>query len=256
MKDLGPLHYFLGLEVHQSTKGIVLNQHKYTVDLIALAGLTASTPVDTPVELNVKLSREEGDLLSNPTAYRQLVGSLIYLTITRPDISYMVNLMSQFMTAPRYLHLAVVRRIIQYLIRTPTHRRQDGACFWVIVLFLGNARNMKKFPNPLPRPSTELCLLLHGPLSDIGFPAEEATPLYADNTSAIRITENPIFHECTKHIKVDCHFIHDELKRDVISLPHVSTELQIADILTKGLPRPRHQFLVGKLMLVDSPASI
>ncbi|XXG45961.1 hypothetical protein AAC387_Pa02g0911 [Persea americana] len=120
MKDLGPLHYFLGLEVHQSTKGIVLNQHKYTVDLIALAGLTASTPVDTPVELNVKLSREEGDLLSNPTAYRQLVGSLIYLTITRPDISYMVNLMSQFMTAPRYLHLAVVRRIIQYLIRTPT----------------------------------------------------------------------------------------------------------------------------------------
>ena len=99
-------------------------------------------------------------------------------------------------------------------------------------------------------------LWLRGLLSDVGFPAEGATPLYADNTSAIRITENPIFHERTKHIEVDCHFIRDELKRDVISLPHVSTDLQFADILTKGLPRPRHQFLVSKLMLIDSPASI
>ena len=97
---------------------------------------------------------------------------------------------------------------------------------------------------------------LRGLLSDIGFPAAGATPLYADNTSAIRITENPIFHERTKHIEIDCHFIRDELKRGVISLPHVSTEFQLADILTKGLPRPRHQFLVDKFMLVDSPASI
>ena len=63
MKDLGPLHYFLGLEVHQSPTSIVLNQHKYTVDLIDLAGLIASAPVNTPIELNVKLSKEEGDLL-------------------------------------------------------------------------------------------------------------------------------------------------------------------------------------------------
>ncbi|XXG72115.1 hypothetical protein AAC387_Pa07g1278 [Persea americana] len=120
MKDLGPLNNFLGLEVHQSTKGIVLNQHKYTIDLIDLAGLTASALVDTPVELNVKFSQEDGDLLPDPIAYPQLVGSLIYLTITRLDISYAVNLMSQFMTAPRHLHMTVVRRIIRYLIRTPT----------------------------------------------------------------------------------------------------------------------------------------
>lgn len=81
-------------------------------------------------------------------------------------------------------------------------------------------------------------------------------PLYADNTSSIWITENLIFYECTKHIEVDYHFIRDEFKRDVISLPHVSTELQIANILTKSLPRPHHQFLVAKLMFVDSPASI
>ena len=120
MKDLGPLHYFLGLEVHQSAKGIVLHQHKYALDLIEMAGLQGSAPVDTPVEVNVQLQQDSGDPLSDPTLYRRLVGSLIYLTITRPDISYAVNLVSQFMTDPRHLHLAAVRRIIKYLLRTPT----------------------------------------------------------------------------------------------------------------------------------------
>ncbi|XP_060669987.1 retrovirus-related Pol polyprotein from transposon RE1 isoform X4 [Ziziphus jujuba] len=120
MKDLGILTYFLGLEVHHSDRGIFVNQHKYTHDLIALAGLENSTPVDTPLEVNVKYSQTDGDLLPDPTIYRRLVGSLIYLTITRPDISYAVNLMSQFMRQPRHLHLAAVKRIIRYLIGTPS----------------------------------------------------------------------------------------------------------------------------------------
>ena len=99
-------------------------------------------------------------------------------------------------------------------------------------------------------------LWLRGLLSDLGFPQSSPTPLHADNTSAIRITENPIFHERTKHIEVDCHFIRDEYLRNVISLPFISSGLQIADIFTKGLPRPRYQFLSSKLMLTDSTASI
>ena len=99
-------------------------------------------------------------------------------------------------------------------------------------------------------------LWLWGLLSELGFAQSSPTSLHVDNTGAIRITENPVFHERTKHIEVDCHFIQDELKRDVISLPHVPTDLQFADIFTKGLPRPRHQFLVSKLLLYDSPASI
>ncbi|XP_019442241.1 PREDICTED: uncharacterized protein LOC109346955 [Lupinus angustifolius] len=121
MKDLGCLHYFLGLEVHSNSKGVLLHQHKYTEDLISLAGLQMANPVDTPLEVNVKYHRDEGDILPNPLLYRQLVGSLNYLTITRPDISFAVQQVSQFMHTPRHLHLAVVRRIIRYLKGT-SHR--------------------------------------------------------------------------------------------------------------------------------------
>jgi len=106
MKDLGQLTYFLGLEVHHRSNGIFLNQQKYIQDLIKLAGLAGTTSVDTPMEVNVKYKKDEGDLLPNPT-HRRLVGSLIYLTTTRPDILYVVHQVSQFMSSPR--------RIIRYL---------------------------------------------------------------------------------------------------------------------------------------------
>jgi len=94
MKDFGSLKYFLGLEVHTDFSGIFLNQRKYTQDLIGLAGLQDSPSVDTPMEVNVKYRSEEGDLLADPTMFRQLVGSLNYLTITRPDISFAVQQVS------------------------------------------------------------------------------------------------------------------------------------------------------------------
>ena len=120
MKDLGSLTYFLGLEVHHSPSGISLNQHKYASDLVATTGLQGATSVDTPMELNVKLRKEEGDLLADPSLYRKLVGSLVYLTITRPDISFVVQQVSQFLQTPRHLHLAAVRRIIRYVQGTST----------------------------------------------------------------------------------------------------------------------------------------
>lgn len=85
--------------------------------------------------------------------------------------------------------------------------------------------------------ATSEIVWLHGLLSELGFPQSGSTPLHADNTSAIRITENPVFHERTKHIEVACHYIHDEFVREAIILPHVPTGLQIANIFTKGLPQ-------------------
>nr|KYP37238.1 Retrovirus-related Pol polyprotein from transposon TNT 1-94 [Cajanus cajan] len=93
-------------------------------------------------------------------------------------------------------------------------------------------------------------------LEELGFSQPDSTPLHADNTSAIQIASNSVFHEHTKHIEVDCHYIREALTNKVISLPYISTDLQVADIFTKAITRQRHQFLVGKLLLVDLPASI
>ena len=115
MKDLGPLNYFLGLEVSSFTNGYYLTQAKYTSDLISQASITDSKIVDTPIEYNCRLNSHDGESLSDATLYKQLVGSLIYLTVTHPDISYAVHVVNQFMVAPRPPHYVVVLRILQYL---------------------------------------------------------------------------------------------------------------------------------------------
>ena len=97
---------------------------------------------------------------------------------------------------------------------------------------------------------------LHGLLEELGFPQTTSTPLHANNTSAIQIAINLVFHERTKRIEVDCHSIRDTLESRVISLPCISSDLQGADIFTKALTQQRHQFLVSKVLLVDLPTSI
>ena len=100
MKDLGHLSYFLGLEITHSTYGLYITQAKYASELFSQVGLTASKIFDTPVVLNAHLTPSGGKPLSNPSPYRRLVGSLIYLTITRPNISYAVHQVSQYLSAP------------------------------------------------------------------------------------------------------------------------------------------------------------
>ena len=190
-----------------------------------------------------------------------------------------------------HLHLSAVKSIIQYIFGTPNRGlffpigsslklqaysdadwadRPDtrkSTTRWC--MFLGDALISWKCKkqNYLSKSSTEaeyctmsaacseiirLCDLL----TELGFSKIQPTPLHADNTSAIQIAANPVYHECTKHIEVDCHSIREAYDHHVITLPHISTTLQIADIFTKSMTCQRHNFLVGKLMLVDLPASI
>ena len=100
MKDLGHLSYFLGLEITHPTDELYITQAKYASELLSQAGLTDSKTVDTPVELNAYLTPSGGKPLSNPSLYRRLVGSLVYLTVTCPDISYVVHQVSQYLSAP------------------------------------------------------------------------------------------------------------------------------------------------------------
>jgi hypothetical protein len=100
MKDLGELCYFLGIEVVQSPKGIWLLQRQYALNKLSKYGMMGCKPISIPLEQNVKLSANEGDLVEDTTMYRHIVGSLIYMTIIRPDLSYVVGMVSQFMQTP------------------------------------------------------------------------------------------------------------------------------------------------------------
>ncbi|XP_021802647.1 uncharacterized protein LOC110746719 [Prunus avium] len=123
IKDLGPLHYFLGLEVHQTDHGIFLSQQKYALELLSRAKMEGAKPCVTPVG-SLKLDHT-GPLLQNPVEYRSLAGALQYLTWTRPDISFAVNQVCQFMHTPRESHMQAVKRILRYLKGTIT----DGMWF-------------------------------------------------------------------------------------------------------------------------------
>ncbi|GKV33750.1 hypothetical protein SLEP1_g42213 [Rubroshorea leprosula] len=274
MKDLGPLTYFLGLEVHSSSRGYAVNQRKYVLDLIQFANLSNDKCADTPMEVNVKLRQEDGEKLYNPSFYRQLVGRLLYLTMTRPDVAYAVQVVSQFVADPRRLHLTAVLRIIRYLRGTisrglffsshpcmqlqayadadwagcpDTRRSTTGWC-----VFLGDSliswkcKKQKTVSKSTAeaeyRAMSSSCselTWLRGFLQTLTFPTPPS-PFYADNMSSIRIASNPVFRERTKHIEVDCHFIRNMYLAGAITLPYIASEHQIADIFTKAMTIARH----------------
>ncbi|RVX15466.1 Retrovirus-related Pol polyprotein from transposon RE2 [Vitis vinifera] len=119
MKDLGVLKYFLGIEVARSSAGLFLCQRKYTLDIVSEAGLLGAKPCGFPIEHNHRLGLANGELLSNPESYRRLVGRLIYLAVTRPDLTYSVHILSQFMQEPRIEHWEAALRVVRYLKGTP-----------------------------------------------------------------------------------------------------------------------------------------
>ena len=120
IKDLGKLKYFLGLELARSKARIVISQRKYTLEILDNVGFLEAKPVDFPMEQNLKLTNDQGEILNDASHYRRLVGRLIYLTITRLDIMYSVNILSQFMHAPRKPHWDVAFRVVRYLKNNPS----------------------------------------------------------------------------------------------------------------------------------------
>jgi transposase InsO family protein len=286
MKDLGPLSYFLGLEISSSSDGYYLTQAKYISDLLSRANLTDSKIVDTPTELNTRLTPDDGEPLRDFTLYRHLVGSLVYLTVTRPDISYAVHQVSQFMAAPRSTHFSAVLRILRYLKGTlfhglyfssqsslqlhaytdadwagdPTDRRSTtGYCFllgtsvisWRSKKQTVVARSSTEAEYRALADTTSELLWLRWLLQDMGVSLSSATPVYCDNRSAIQIAHNDVFHERTKHIEIDCHFVRHHLLQGSLQLHSVTSRDQLADIFTKSHPPGRFRDLVSKLKLVS-----
>uniref|UniRef100_A0A2N9J2S0 Reverse transcriptase Ty1/copia-type domain-containing protein n=1 Tax=Fagus sylvatica TaxID=28930 RepID=A0A2N9J2S0_FAGSY len=286
MKDLGHLSYFLGLEVSSDSTGYYLSQAKYASDLLSHAGLTDTKVVSTPLEMNARLTPLDDTPLSDATLYRQLVGSLVYLTVTRPDIAHAVHLVSQFLSAPHSTHYAAVIHILRYIKGTmfhglhfsahstldlcaysdadwagdPTDRRSTiGFCF-----FLGDSliswRSKKQ--HIVSRSSTEAeyraladttseLLALRWLLEDMGLTHSSPTVIHCDNRSAIQIAHNDVFHERTKHIEIDCHLVRHHLFNGILHLLPVSSSDQTADIFTKTFPPGRFRDLVSKLKMAS-----
>ncbi|XP_057444716.1 uncharacterized mitochondrial protein AtMg00810-like [Lotus japonicus] len=276
IKDIGEAKCFLGLEIVRSTTGIVLNQRKYTLELISDSGLLGCKPASTPMDHSHKLGVSTGKPLDDIGSYRRLIGRLLYLTTTRPDIAFVVNQLSQFLSSPTDLHEAATHRVLRYLKGTPgcglfypatssttltafsdsdwagcvdTRKSITGYC-----VFLGSALISwkSKKQTTTSRSSCEaeyramaatVCEIqwLNYLLRDLEVFHSTPVSMYCDNQSAMHIAHNPSYHERTKHIELDCHIVREKLQQGLIHLLPVSSSLQIADILTKPLtPAPFH----------------
>ena len=227
--------------------------------------------------------------MSNPSLYRRLVGNLVYLIVTRPDISYAIHQESQYLSAPQSTHYAVVLRILRYLESTlfhglfyfaqsplvfhafsdgdwagdPTDRRSTtGYCFllssslisWRSKKQTHVAYSSTKAKYHALADTTFELLWLRWLLKDLGVSTSSATPLYCDNQSAIHIAHNDVFHERTKYIEITCHFIRYHLVHGALKLISVFSKDQLVDIFTKSHPKGRLRTLVDNLKLVSHPS--
>ncbi|RVW63210.1 Retrovirus-related Pol polyprotein from transposon RE1 [Vitis vinifera] len=253
-KDLGKLKYFLGIEIAQSSSGVVLSQMKYALDILEETGMLDCKPVDTPMDPNVKLIPGQGEPLGDPGRYRRLVGKLNYLTITRPDISFHISVVSQFLQSPCDSHWDAVIRILRYIKSTPgqgvlyENRDHTQIVGYTDADWAGSPTDRRSTSGycVFIGATCELIWLKHL-LQELRFGNDEQMKLICDNQAALHIASNPVFHERTKHIKVDCHFIKEKIALGCVATSFVNSNDQLADIFTKSLKGPRIKYICNKL---------
>jgi histone deacetylase 1/2 len=288
VKDLGKLHYFLGLEVTHDDTGLSLTQKKYSHDLLRRAGMLMCKTTTTPMSSSEQLTSVDGTLLSSEdaTEYRSLVGGLQYLTITRPDISYAVNRVYQYLHSPRDAHMTAVKRILRYIRHTvsyglrlcassstllsafsdadwagnPDDRRSTGgyAVFFGPNLIAWSARKQPTVSRSsteaeykaVGNATTEL-IWVQSLLRELRVPQPQSPVLWCDNIGATYLSSNPVFHARTKHIEVDYHFVRERVAQRLLRIKFISSKDQLADIFTKPLPLPLFQGCRHNLNLLD-----
>ncbi|KAL4575060.1 hypothetical protein LXL04_021901 [Taraxacum kok-saghyz] len=272
IKDLGPLHHFLGVEVIPVSTGLFLSQHRHIHDLLQQFHMDGAKEVTAPLNSSVTLTLHDGSPSTDPTPYRQLVGSLKYLAFTRPDISFAVNKLSQFMHAPTDTHCQALKRVLRYLKGTIhhglyLHKKSDfslsafsdsdwggiacgGRSTTAYLLFLGSNiiswRSARQ--KSISRSSTEAeykalanaaseVMWVKNLLRELGILLPHSPTLFCDNTSATYSCANPVYHSRMKHVALDYYFVREQVQDGSLHVRHVNSVDQLADALTKPLTR-------------------
>ena len=289
MKDLSPLHFFLGLKAIYNSSGLYLTQKKYTMDLLHRTKFQDVKPISSPTHTGHKLSLYDGDPLPNPTKYRSVVGALQYLTLTCPDIAFAVNQVCQFMHQPTTTHWIVVKRILRYLKSTPTYglfyqpsslcleayfdanyaknpddcRSTGGYCIylgynpisWSAKKHRTVSRSSTKAKyHQLAYTTTEISWL-RSLFKDLGVSLSTLL-IWCDNISSISLASNPVFRARTKNLEVDYHYVHDKVVHKELDVSYICTTDQVADVFTKGLSSAPFKLLANKLMVCSCPISL
>ncbi|GJX76081.1 retrovirus-related pol polyprotein from transposon TNT 1-94, partial [Tanacetum coccineum] len=283
MSMMGQMSFFLGLQVSQSPRGIFINQAKYALETLKKYGMDLSDPVDTPMVDRLKLDEDLMGIPVDQTRFRGMVGSLMYLTASRPDLVFAVCMCARYQAKPTKKHLEAIKRIFRYLKGTinmglwypkdnamsltayadadhagcqDSRRSTSGSA-----QFLGDRlvswSSKKQRSTAISTTEAEYIamsgccaqiLWMRSQLKDYGFLFNKI-PLYCDNKSAIALSCNNVQHSRSKHIDIRHHFIREQVENGVVELYFVETNYQLADILTKALPRERFEFLLPRLRM-------
>ncbi|GJS37201.1 retrovirus-related pol polyprotein from transposon TNT 1-94 [Tanacetum coccineum] len=277
MSMMGELNFFLGLQIKQMEDGIFFNQSKYIKEMLKKFGLEDSKPMKTPMSSDTKLTKDEECESVDSTKYRGMIGSLLYLTASRPDIMFSVCLCARFQEAPKTSHLEAVKRIFRYIkgtthlglwypkgtgIETVVYADSDHAGDYVdrkstsgICTFVGCCLTswFSKKQTALAISTTEAEYVSAGKACQQALWMKQAlidydvrlddVPIMCDNKGAIDLSKNPVQHSRTKHIEIRHHFLRDNVQKGHISIEKVPSIDNIADILTKLFKRESFNYL-------------
>ncbi|GKD53462.1 putative ribonuclease H-like domain-containing protein [Tanacetum coccineum] len=271
MSSMGELIFFLGLQVQQQPDGIFISQDKYVADILKKFDFCSIRTATTPIESNKPLVQDEDGVDVDVHIYRSMIGSLMYLTASRPDIMFVVCACARFQVNPKASHLHAIKRIFRYLKHQPKlglwyprdssfeleafldsdnggasldRKSTTGGCqFLGRRLISWQCKKQTIVANSVQFKEPQLYLYIQNQMMDYGFNIM-STKIYIDNESTICIVKNPVYHSRTKHIEIRHHFIRDCYEKRLIDVIKIHTDANVADLLSKGFDVIRFNFLV------------
>ncbi|GJV77402.1 putative ribonuclease H-like domain-containing protein [Tanacetum coccineum] len=281
MSSMGELTFFLGLQVKQKEDGIFISQDKYVGEILKKFGFSSIRTASTPMETNKALTKDEDGEDVDVHLYRSMIGSLMYLTSSRPDIMFSVCACSRFQVQPKVSHLNAVKRIFRYLKGQPKlglwypkdsplileafsdsdyagasldRKSTTGGCqFLGSRLISWQCKKQTVVANSTTEAeyiaASHCCgqvLWIQNQMLDYGFNFMQ-TKIHVDNESAICVVKNPVYHSKTKHIEIRHHFIRDSYEKRLIEMVKIHTDYNVADLLTKAFDVTRFQFLIASI---------